>query len=496
MEAGPVLLMDFSKNEVAVTTQLDCSTGSIAGFEEESLKVFLGIPYAKSPVKELRWEAPQRKEWNKVLPCKKFAGHHVSSVEDCLYLNIWTPAAKRGDKLPVLVWFEEESFSVNSKKKSNLNAAEFASRNRLVVVTVASRQGIFGFFNGSPLRKKAGAPAKNVCNFSMLDKIAALNWLHQNLTLFGGDAANLTISGYSAGATAVIGLLQDKRAQQLFSKAVCQNPQPGYLKNHSGDYEFISLAKAAENAEKLASQLAAADIGALKEQPPELILQCAKSLKSQNCRFLPVFDNKSFAADWRNPHSVKSVPLLIGFDSNNKTAEQITLQDYFMWCYSVFGDNGRKVLKAYPAKEQRAANRQYKRVASIAFYAEPVYFMAEKISGNGAEVYYYNFNKLTPSDQQADLFVSCEVGYVFGQLPAAAAENTADIELSSLMMHLWSNFIKSGNPNIPDIGRNNLFWPSFRSAKTKAFVFGQRSSFRKNPYLDSTQFFKKIAAPE
>ncbi|MEI8607163.1 carboxylesterase family protein [Pseudoalteromonas sp. B160] len=209
-------------------TQVSVTQGKLEGTAQQNLAVFKGVPFAKPPVGELRWKAPQPAEkWQGVRKAQAYApapiqaGNPVSGVsEDSLYLNIWTPAESNADKLPVLVWIYGGGFSFGSSSDPIFDGSELAHKG-VIVVSIAYRVGQLGFLAHPGLNKES--PAGVSGNYGLLDQIAALKWLKQNITEFGGDANNVTIAGESAGGISVSMLAASPLASGLFNKVISQS---------------------------------------------------------------------------------------------------------------------------------------------------------------------------------------------------------------------------------------------------------------------------------
>ncbi|KMK19493.1 carboxylesterase [Pluralibacter gergoviae] len=208
--------------------------GPVLGAAEKDIHVWRGIPFAAPPVGALRWRSPQPvTPWQETRPAREFAaaswqnidhcvelggGNPGSFSEDCLYLNVWAPAA-RGDKLPVMVWLHGGGYTIGAGNLPPYDGAALARRG-VVLVTVNYRLGQLGFFAHPAL---AGEEGERIGNFALLDQIAALRWVQENIAAFGGDSGNVTLMGESAGARSVLSLLASPKAKGLFHKAIIQS---------------------------------------------------------------------------------------------------------------------------------------------------------------------------------------------------------------------------------------------------------------------------------
>jgi para-nitrobenzyl esterase len=211
------------------------ANGPVEGIVESGITVFRGIPYAVPPVGELRWREPQpAPQWEARLPARDFgpsciqpagamtetnAGGAGPQSEDCLTINVWTPGANPAAKRPVMVWIYGGAFIIGASRVPFYNGGAFAQRGA-VVVSFNYRLGQLGFFNHPALEaERPDGPM----NFGLLDQIAALNWVEQNIAAFGGDPDNVTIFGESAGGQSVLALMASPLARGLFDKAIAQS---------------------------------------------------------------------------------------------------------------------------------------------------------------------------------------------------------------------------------------------------------------------------------
>jgi len=208
--------------------------GSLLGVNDEPVHVWRGIPYATPPVGALRWRAPQppvpwsgvrqadrfaAASWQNAEYCRELGGGDPGTFsEDCLYLNIWSPAV-RSESLPVMVWLHGGGFTIGSGGLPPYDGKALAMRD-LVVVTINYRLGHFGFFAHPALDGEEG---ETLHNFALLDQIAALRWVQENIRAFGGDPDKVTLFGESAGAQSVLALMSSPKAKGLFHKAIVQS---------------------------------------------------------------------------------------------------------------------------------------------------------------------------------------------------------------------------------------------------------------------------------
>lgn len=215
---------------------VNVAQGQLSGVLQGDIAVYRGIPFAAPPTGNLRWRAPQPPEhwqgiraaetfspacWQSLEYCKAVGGGDPGQFsEDCLYLNIWTPTRRDDKPLPVMVWLHGGGYTIGAGSLPPYDGAAFAARG-VVLVTVNYRLGHLGFFAHPSL--DAENPDGPVHNFALLDQIAALNWIQENIAAFGGDTANVTLFGESAGARSVLSLLASPLARGLFHKGIIQS---------------------------------------------------------------------------------------------------------------------------------------------------------------------------------------------------------------------------------------------------------------------------------
>lgn len=236
--------------------------GKIVGVVQEDIHIWRGIPYAAPPTGELRWRAPQPvtpwpdvrladcfscASWQDITRCREFGGGDPGNFsEDCLYLNVWAPAI-RHEPLPVMVWLHGGGYTIGAGSLPPYDGHALANRGA-IVVTVNYRLGHLGFFAHPALE---GEEAECIHNFALLDQIAALRWVQDNIAAFGGDTQNVTLFGESAGARSVLSLMASPLAKGLFHKAIIQSgytlpdtPREAALKNGVALAEHVGLTNA------------------------------------------------------------------------------------------------------------------------------------------------------------------------------------------------------------------------------------------------------------
>ena len=212
----------------SLTTQVQVKQGKLLGTAEDGLFIFKGIPFAQPPIGDLRWRAPEPvKKWDGVLQADKFAAGPIQGgtppsgkSEDCLYLNVWTPAKTTKEKVPVLVWIYGGGFGAGATSETTYNGKNLAKKG-VILVSIAYRVGQLGFMAHPELSAENSNNASG--NYGLLDMIAGLQWVKENIAAFGGDPNKVTIFGESAGGIAVSMLSASPLAKGLFHGAISQS---------------------------------------------------------------------------------------------------------------------------------------------------------------------------------------------------------------------------------------------------------------------------------
>ena len=435
---------------------------------EGKVKAFLGLPYAAPPVGDLRWRAPQPPaKWQGVRDATKygarcFQGHIYDDMvfqdsgpsEDCLYLNVFTPANAKG-KLPVMFWIHGGGYSGGSASEPRHNG-DFLPTKGVVLVTINYRLGIFGFFATADMAKEANGAAGN---YGMLDMVAALQWVKANIAKFGGDPGNVTIFGESAGSFAVSTLMAAPPAQGLFHKVIGESGAAFSNVLPTGTLED----RETRNSE-WATSLGANTLADLRAMPADAILEASR--KDGAPRFSPVIDGRLLtepAPETYAKGKQAHVPILAGWnrDENSALAKDMTVEKWKAFAAEKFGDRADEFLKLYPGDTDEQAARSSIDYGSDAFIAFGTWkWIAAHAKTGDSPVYRYHFELAAPPSkfhQGTFAFHSDDIEYVFGALDTrpGAEWRPEDRKLSEQMMSYWTNFAKTGDPNGPGLPE----WP-------------------------------------
>lgn len=469
----------FAQNNPVVSAP----AGDVRGASVGDLNVFKGIPYAQPPIGAGRWKPPvSMSPWNGVRDAQQFGAACVqpkpraesiyadelpTMSEDCLFLNIWTPRDAR--KLPVFVWIHGGALTSGASSLSMYDGSKVAGCG-VVFVSINYRLGILGYLAHPQLSGES--PEGISGNYGLLDQIAALRWIKQNIASFGGDPENVTIAGESAGALSVMHLMTAPAARGLFAKAIVQS---GYMISLS-ELKRPSLGQ--ESAEDIGARLAkaigAADLATLRSMDAAKMCDAAARtgyfpMNNVDGRILPrqivdAFDRGEQA----------EVPILAGFNAGEIRSLRVLAPPvpkdaatYESAIRARYGDLTDRFLKLYPSATLEKSILATTRDALYGWTAEK---LVQSQTAVGQEGYLYLFDHGYPSADTAGLhaFHASEIPYVFGtwdrtptrwpKIPATPVEQS----LSEAMLDYWTSFARAALPRAskqPD-------WPAYGSTRT------------------------------
>jgi len=456
---GATAMLILSDTAGAATTTR-VAEGALEGRREGAVAAYLGVPFAAPPVGNARWKPPSpAAHWAGTRRADKFSAscqqtlmptgfgpwtvEYVASgavSEDCLYLNVWTPASAPSEKRPVLFWIHGGGFTQGSTSVAVYNGAPLASKG-IVVVSANYRVGVYGFLAHPEL--SAESPQHASGNYGLLDMVAALRWVQDNIAAFGGDPSRVTIAGQSAGASAVHHLIASPLAKGLFSQAIAQSgsgmgiPVPdrgaaeaqGKALNDAGDP--LNLA----GLRKLTPAQLTARVGAVRFGA------------SVDGWFLP---DASFVD--KNTHDT---PILTGMTANEMTG----LSPYYgkmtptilgSEIASSYGPLASDFAKLYPARDDAQAWMALNALSRDRGLASMYLWAQERLRATRYPIYAYLWTHTEPGPEAARYlaFHSSELPYVFDTLDTAKRPFTAeDRALAKQMSSRWVAFVTSGNPN-------------------------------------------------
>lgn len=445
---------------------VDAPEGQISGVRDGAIEIFKGIPYALPPVGALRWKPPQpMPRWSGVrtaadfgpicvqpqaepTPANIYSSAPVPMSEDCLTLNIWAPVGVHN--APVFFWIHGGSLWYGSGRG---DASRLAARG-MIVVTINYRLGVLGWLAHPEL--SAESPLNVSGNYGLLDQIQALHWVHQNIAAFGGDPANVTIAGESAGALSVMYLLTSPDARGLFTKAITES---GYMISTPDlrEHKFGEI-PAEEAGTTLAAKLHAPNIAALRAMDAATLNTAAFAAGFLSSGTVDGHILPRQLVDVFDRHEQAPVPLLAGFNSGEVRSLPILMPPapsspaaYEKEIRARFGDLADTFLKLYPASD---VHESMLATVRDAFYGWSMERLVRKQAALGVPAYLYYFDHGYPAEDAAGLhgFHASEVPYVWDRIdhtliywpkiPATPLEQN----MADAMADYWSSFAKTGHP--------------------------------------------------
>jgi para-nitrobenzyl esterase len=425
--------------------------GRVQGFVADGVAIFRGLPFAAPPVGDLRWQAPKpAAKWPDVRPGNVFSAT-CAQAEDCLYLNVYEPAdARKGAKLPVMVWIHGGAFIFGSG--SAYDGSQFAKQG-LIVVTVNYRLGRAGWFAHPALT--AENPKGLLGNYGLMDQIAALEWVKDNIKDFGGDPRNVTIFGESAGAISINYLMLAPQARGLFVKALSESgfgrlaarPISAVAEGGAAFAEKAGVHGTDAPAAKALRALSWADLTA--NMP---------SIGDPN-QILPMADGRmitgSAAAGFAKAAEAR-VPYLLGGNSDEASLTRRGLNAAER--LASIHENRESFLAAYDPDNSGDADRIMARYITDTSISEPDRDLARLHAQHGNATYLYHFS-YTPGAQRATMFGlphGGEIAYVFNK-PRATPFDDEGKAVASAANRYWAQFAKTGDPD----SAGGPIWPKF-----------------------------------
>ncbi len=470
-----------SSGQTARTIQVRTPKGVLEGAvsADNQVRSFKGIPFAAPPIGALRWQAPQPvSKWTGVRKAAEFGPRCFQAVtfgdmvfrdkgpsEDCLTVNVWAPEAalvgkgKKKARLPVMFWIYGGGFMAGGSSEARQDGGNLSAKG-VIVVSCNYRLGMFGFFVHPGAAKES--KHNSVGNYGLLDQLAALQWVRDNIALFGGDPENVTIFGESAGSLSVSGLTASPLAKGLFQRAIGESgaffragigPRPR-AQAEEADLKFAQDAFGTTSLEEL------------RALPAERIIE---TVRAKGGRFIPDVDG------WYFPETAEAiyaagkqnrVALLAGWNNDEGNYRSFfrkqapTAENFVAIARERYGEKADAFLKLFPAGTDDEAKRSASDIAGDDFIAFGTWkWIEEHAKTPGVAVYRYHFERNLPLAEPAAPHAS-EIEYVFRMLPSKNLQwKPEDREVSELMASYWTNFAKSGDPNGPGLP----LWPVYHA---------------------------------
>ena len=466
----------------ASAPQVMLDTGRIEGLQIEGVETFKGIPYAKAPVGELRWQPPQPfQHWPGIRAAREygpdclqepFPGNAAPTgsagySEDCLTLNIWRPVGQNGP-LPVMVWIHGGGFVNGGSSPQAFSGAAFARRG-VVLVSINYRLGRFGFFAHPAL---ADQPLRG--NYGLLDQIAALQWVQRNIAAFNGDASNVTLFGESAGGFSVHSLLTTDLSYGLFHKAIIQSGSGRYnLTPHQG------WQKAQQVGEIFARMHGITDVGAkglaqLRQLPAQKVVSGLNMANMFSPSYAgPMVDGRIIRDEPQTLYrqgKFHRIPLIVGAtDEDLGFAPPVKT---FAAAVQDFTPKNR--IKARSLYQEQAVDpqRMAQMIARDRFMIEPARFVAKIWQQFALPAWHYRFAYVAESmSQEWPLGAphASEVPFIFNTLDVryGAAVTERDRAMAHQIQSYWVNFARNGKPTEPGLPH----WDNYLAQRDNLLIF-------------------------
>ncbi len=439
-----------------------------------SVAIFKGIPYAQPPVGALRWQAPQpttprhgpqpatdfaaacyqdsyNTAWYQRLADSFGAAPNTFSdpvfSEDCLYLNVWTPALHSAYPRPVMVFIHGGSNKAGWSFEANYQADALAALGDVVVVSVGYRLGIFGFFGHPEL-----APAVARTNFGLLDQIAALTYVHQAIAAFGGDPANVTVFGESAGGEDIGYLITSPLAHGLIRRAIIQSG--GFVLR-----EHATLADAEQLGRTLSNVLPETPtLATLRRLSSDTLFRAAQRALPKH-DYMPVVDGYSvLTTPYAALRDRLPIDLLIGSNQNESYMYLTADANAYEADLQSLPVTTHAPLRAFSGSEP-TPQLQHDRLNTFVDMACPTYVYADAVTRSGRRAWVYRFNRIRAGDgaKRVLAYHGAELPYVFNTHDAWLPTDDADRALGLAMLRYWSAFARTGDPNSAGLA----VWPAY-----------------------------------
>ena len=489
----------------------ETSYGKLRGTLENGIRVYRGVPFAKPPIGPLRFRPPQRAQaWGGVRDATRFgAGSYQADrplapvlgivvpeqSEDCLTLNVWSPADRDGGRRPVMVWFHGGAWVIGAGSETAYDGAALARRGDGVIVTVNYRLGPFGFLRG----KELGLDSTG--NEALLDQIAALEWVRDEVAAFGGDPANVTVFGNSAGSVNIACMLTMPRARGLFHKAILQSGALNLLRPPQG-----ALVTTHQMLQQIGIEPERAS--ALRDVPASVLVSAMNAISGRSVLppFSPVADGEVIP---EKPYgalaagSARGVPLIVGTNLEemklyrflDPTIDALDPKGLVDRCSLVFPgsdpqgrSHGARITDTYRTArtargEDPSPAETWLAISTDYFFRAAALRLAEIQASHTPEVFVYElaWKATTPGKPQGAVH-ALEVPFVFGtldttELGAIAGRTPAARALAESVQEAWTSFARTGRPRSAGLPE----WPAYAPPRRATLEIAAHSRILEAP---------------
>jgi para-nitrobenzyl esterase len=491
--------------------------GAIVGGDVHEFK---GVPFAAPPGGELRWRAPQPvASWEGVRKCLSFGAAcpqpDVSGLtgwgpeqlsEDCLYLNVWTPAGRSDEKLPVMMWIHGGGFSVGSGSTDVYNGQELARRG-VVVVTINRRLGPLGFFAHPQLIEEASKTGEPVGNYGFLDKIAALQWIRDNIGAFGGDPNRVTIFGESGGARSVAHLMVSPPAKGLFHRAILQSSSLYRVNRHLTEPRYgqpSMVAIGEKTAELLGCHEADDPLKAMRARSADEVLDAgftALGTDDMGNGFSPSVDGRVMPdnpSDLLEAGRQHDLPVIAGSNANEGSMfiQRLPLdnpQAIRAIVRAAYPDHADEVLELFPVNSPAEARASMDRIIGDRLFTSAIRSTLRAMEKVPSKGYQYYFTRVRP-DERGKLLGSAhgdDIRFAFDNLDMGGRLVTDDDRaLAGTIADIWVRFAATGDPNGPGLPH----WPTYDPVTEPYLELGDEIKVGHHLRPASCDLFAKIEA--
>ncbi len=469
------------------------------------VRLYRGIPYAAPPLANLRWRAPQPVvPWTGVKRAEAFSAACMqlptdtegnawrdglaSFSEDCLYLNVWTPARSATDRLPVMVFVHGGGNTRGGASENQYDGAYLAKKG-VVFVSFNYRMNVFGFMAHPELTRESEHHSSG--NYALLDQVAALQWVQRNITRFGGNPNSVMVFGHSAGASSVTALMASPLAKGLFQRALAQSGTALAVRT--------PLEEAEKAGSRFADTLGASSIGALRQKSAQAILAATRPQMGVNVDgwVLPRDVFSIFSSGAQN-----DVPLVVGSvaDDAPGPAGAPKAADAQAAARATYGSFADRYLKLYPATTDQEAARSSLLFRSNSALANARALARLQTSTGKSPAYWYYFDHQPPAPDVVwggrpardwGVYHGSEIVYVFNAFPLQDwAWRAADLKLGDAISSMWVNFARTGNPSAAGLPA----WPAFDAKAAVLMNFGEAPKAQVAPYRAALDFIDEWSA--
>ena len=509
---------------VQKTGTVKVSEGELTGVynKAHTVEIYAGIPYAKAPVGDLRWKEPQAPEkYDGVLACDTygpmamqntngplygslyqilgfhkynfslFDNYREAKDEDCLYLNIYKPADYTGAPLPVVFYVHGGSLTTGQSYYTEYRGDSFAEKG-VIFVNFAYRLGIFGYMANEELA--AESVNGTTGNYGLLDQIAALKWVHENIAAFGGDPDNITIAGESAGSSSVNALCVSPLSEGLFRRAIAESSSVLAKKPY---HTFRTMEKALSTGKEIMKEFGASDIADLRAVPADKLLTTKTANGSMTIDGYSIIEQPYLTYEKGENHEEA---LLNGFNAKEGDAfllgYKATDDNYISLLEPIAGKYAAEMAELVPAGSITRdakfiidaggeAKGSLCEVYSAAWFTYSHYLWTNYMVDQGRPVYEYYFTK---TNKSLSNFHAGELPYAYGNLHRAkGVYDDSDYKLSEIMQNYWINFAKYGDPN----GAGLPEWRPVTEKGGKLLELNDNISMIDDPYMKIYQILDK-----